>query len=134
MRIFIILLLLAGCCTADAQLRRNIDSIKKELQLTNGQVMEIIEIDTAYLKDMEGIRDRADTGYNPPKHIQYQHKYTLLRRFRAYKELLTPEQYVKIRALRFDIYRYSNWLADFYKKNNLPPIGEALAKLEKARQ
>ena len=119
--------------TSKAQLRLGVDSIKKELQLTNEQVMKIVQIDSAYVLDMEGMKSRAETGYNPPKDIQYQHKFILLRRFKAYKELLNADQYEKMRILRFDIYRNSKWLADFYKKSKLPTIEEALAKLEKVQ-
>ena len=43
------------------------DILKEGLALTREQKSNLQKIDEAYLQDMEGIKDRADTGYNPPR-------------------------------------------------------------------
>ena len=106
------------------------DILKEGLALTREQKSNLQKIDEAYLQDMEGIKDRADTGYNPPKHIQHQHAHILLRRFRDIKKVISTEQYEILRRLRFDIYEHKDWLVAFYKKNKLPTIEQAVAKRE----
>ena len=113
-----------------AQTKKRIDSLAQILELSREQKETLIEINGYYLNDMDGIKDRADTGYNPPRHIQYQHVYTLIRRLKALEKLLTPEQYKKIREIDFDIYPFKEWLAAFYKRNKLPTIEAAVAKRE----
>ena len=99
-------------------------------KLNSTQVREMAEIDTSYLRDMFGIRERAETGYNEPKHIHYQHKYTIMGRLKALRKILTPEQYQHIIQTRYDISPDREWLAAFYKKNKLMPIEQVVKKLE----
>ena len=91
-------------------------------KLTSGQIQQMAAIDTEYLHDMAGIRERAETNYNEPKHIHLQHKYSLLRRLRAFRKILSPEQYEQVVKAKFDIAPDKDWLATFYKKNKLVPI------------
>lgn len=98
--------------------------------LTQKQKMELKKIDLAYLKEADGKRHRAETGYNDPKHIQYQHVMNVLRRFEAMKQILSEEQYLQIRNAQFDIYPHREWMQDFYRKNKLPTIEEAVRKKE----
>lgn len=127
--LLIIAYIIFGFCSS-AQVSDFKDSLYVELGLTRDQRSKINKINDSYLKDMEGIKDRADTGYNPPKHVQYQHAHCLRRRFRDMKNVTTPEQYEKLRSLRFDIYQHADWLVNFYKKNKLPSIEQAVAVLE----
>ena len=42
------------------------NKLARELALSSEQKYQILEIDKSYLNDMNGIKDRAGTGYNPP--------------------------------------------------------------------
>lgn len=110
------------------ELNIKMNTLAKELGLSSEQKFQVLEIDKSYLDDMNGIKDRAETGYNPPKHIQHQHAYTLLRHIIALEKVLSAEQFKKIQEMRYDIYLYKDWLTAFYKKNKLPTVEQAVEK------
>lgn len=131
MKVFITLTALCLFSVCNAQLRYELEALRKETGITSQQVLKLMQIDTVYLQEMENKKEEAETGYNPPHAIQLQHTYSLLRRLKGYRNVLTEEQYSKMKKLRFDIYPYKEWMDAFYKKNKRPPIKEAIAsKLE----
>lgn len=128
------LLLFLSVATLHAQdvdvkeLNRQMNTLARELGLSSEQKFQVLEIDKSYLNDMNGIKGRAETGYNPPKHIQHQHAHTIMRHMKALKEVLNAEQFKKIQEMRYDIYPYKDWLTAFYKKNKLPTLQQAVEK------
>lgn len=128
MKAVITLISLSLFSVGNAQLRYELEALRKETGITSQQVLKLMQIDTVYLQEMENMKEEAETRYNPPHAIQLQHKYSLLRRLNGYKSILDEEQYSKIKKLRFDIYPYKEWMASFYKKNKLTTIEDAVEK------
>jgi hypothetical protein len=115
-------------CGIRAQIKEQLIQLRQELSFSSHQIIKLVQLDTMYLQEMENRKEEAETNYNPPRGIQLQHKYCLLRRLRGYQEILTEEQFSKMKKLRFDIYPYKEWMATFYKKNKLSTIEEVVEK------
>lgn len=114
--------------------RQYYQKLAADLGITHDQKVKVQIIDKEYLADMNGTREYVETNYNEPKHIQYQHTMTLLRRFSALKAILQPEEYLELRRLYYDPYSERDWLHQFYKRSGLPTIEEAVKKKEKQLQ
>lgn len=132
-KIFLLFLWLSCGFIGKAQIKEQLIQLQQAVGLSSHQIMKLVQIDSLYVQEMQNTKQDAETRYNSPGNIQLQHKYRLLRRLRSYEAILTTEQYNKIKTLRFDIYEHKKWMAEFYNKNKLPSIEEAVAKEQKSK-
>ena len=102
--------------------------LAQELKLSHEQRARVLQIELQYQKDMYGLKEQAENGFYSPGRVQFHHTSCLVRRLKAFVEILNPEQYTRIIEEHFDVYPERAWLATFYRNHKLPSIERAVFK------